>query len=725
MRRLSSYQMAACAALLIIVALSMPEARGEGIRLFTEFEYRYSDSDITEKSTGRLTEERSYAFDQLYSLDITKTVYPYLEVRGGGVFELDEQKTTTEGVDTRIEERTTRPFLGIDLDNPLYSGSFTYRETEIKEKVTGLPDEKNFRDEYAGTLAWRPVELPIVNFRYTWTHSYDSPRTIDTVEKLLGVDTLYDAPGGFDFRYAYTRDETEQRADDFETLFQAHEGRVNYSRALSERRLGVELGYRILYDTNEFSGAGSGLVPLIRSSGLFSLDATPADGPALQSLPSLIDGNLTTSTGINIGLNGDRSTLTNIGLDFGFSVSVDTLFLWVDRRLPSTVSDSFSWDIYVSPDNNDQSTWTLHATLFPAPFGTFQDRFEISFPPVTTRFIKVVTRPLSPTVIGSSGFPDIFVTEMEGFTTISGQADRITETDQTFTCDLRWRPRDGTSLGYSFFYRLQEIEPSSVRTSRMTNSVSASHAFSEIFSFRSRVLREDSRDEGEEREGYTFSAALTGDYLETFSQTLAYSGTSISEEEGKTRENSLVLSNRADLYEGWSAFLDTGYSWDRLPEDNRQNTIFIRTGTNMIPNDVITLTLNYTVSFDERTDEGVESSQTNQTFDADLLLVPLETLSLFARLTYVDEEDSSRSFQSYSANWSPFPDGTLQLFLSYIETISSGTDIEDRERSITPGLRWDVARNVFLEASYSITERNTLLERRDTDTLLANLTITL
>jgi hypothetical protein len=100
-------------AVLVTVALLLTDAKGEGINFFTEFDYLYSDSETTEKSTGRLSESRSSRFDQLYNLNISKTVYPYLSIRGGGIFGVDDAKTTSDGVDVRREERTTQPFLGI------------------------------------------------------------------------------------------------------------------------------------------------------------------------------------------------------------------------------------------------------------------------------------------------------------------------------------------------------------------------------------------------------------------------------------------------------------------------------------------------------------------------------------------------------------------------------------------------------------------------------------
>lgn len=716
---------ATIAAVLLIVSLFLAEAKAEGIRLFSELEYLYTDSEITEKATGRVLDSRSSNFSQLYNLDISKSVYPYLSISGGGIFELDETLSTSDGIDVRDEERTIRPFFGIDLDNPLYRASGKYVKTKIKEKTTGLPDERNFREEYIGFFGWKPVDLPTLTLQYTWTHTYDSPMTIDRFEKLLSADSRYAGLENFLFRYTYTRLENEERLNDFETLLQFHEGRVNYSRALIDKRLTLDTGYKIQYATDEFGGAGTGNVPITRSAGLFSLDDTPDDGPALQPLSSLIDGNLTVSSGINIGLNGDRSTLSNIGIDFGFPSQVDRIFLWVDRSLTSAVSDSFSFEVYVSSDNTDMSIWTLHATVFPATFGAFQDRFEISIPSVTTRFIKIVTRPLSPAVVGSSGFPDIFVTEIEGFTAISGQADRLTTIDHIYNLDLRWRASDRTVLTYDFFYKFEERDPSSIKRTQVSNSISANHIFSRVYTGRLRLLREDTRELGEESEVYTYNASLRADHLDTFQQTLTYSGSYTIEEEGNRRDNALFLRNRADLYEGWSAYLDTGYSWVRSPEGRDEDNTTITVGTNMSPNEKITINTNYSIVFVELTDQGVTSSDTEQRLNVDLLLLPLRTLSLFARLSYIDEEDSTRSFQSYSANWSPFPDGTFQFFFNYNETFLTAEDLDERERTITPGVRWDVTRFALLELSYTIFESDTLLERENADSFLVNLRVVL
>jgi len=187
------------------------------------------------------------------------------------------------------------------------------------------------------------------------------------------------------------------------------------------------------------------------TQGLSSIDDTPDDGPALSVNPALIDGNLVISAGLDIGLGGDESTLTNIGLDLGLPTDILKIQLWVDRRLTAAVSNSFSWAVYTSPDNIDTSTWTQVATLFPAPFDTVENHFDITFPRVTTRYIKVVTRPMSPLVPGAAGFPNIFITEVDstgGF----GTGDTSIALDSSDNPHISYCYYDGTNFGLKYAY---------------------------------------------------------------------------------------------------------------------------------------------------------------------------------------------------------------------------------------------------------------------------------
>ncbi|NNG46654.1 MAG: hypothetical protein HKM86_05995, partial [Deltaproteobacteria bacterium] len=427
-----------------------------------------------------------------------------------------------------------------------------------------------------------------------------------------------------------------------------------------------------------FSGEGTGIFPLTPSAGISSLDDTPADGPALGPNFALIDGNRQVSAGIDLGLDGDQTTLANIGIDFGFPATVDTIHLYVDRALISTVAGSFSWDIYVSSENTDTGTWTLHATVFPAPFGVFENRFEISFPSVETQFIKVVTRPLTSAVTLDPAFRNIFVTEIETFFTVSGKEKRLTTEEHTYNLALRGKVSEKTTLGYALSFRYESSEPPSFQRTRWNNTVDAVHKFNKVFTGTTSFTREDeSENNDEDTVRYEYTASVRAVYLETLRQRLAYRGTYVEEEDFRTEQtNSINLRTSADLYEGWSAFLDLGYNWDKPADGGRKTSIIGRIGSDLIPNQKLHITLDYQVTETEE-ENGEESSELVQRGDLLIFFIPTYTLSFSGRWTLQDREDSTDFFQNYSASWNPFPGGDFQLLFFYNERLRTSGNERD------------------------------------------------
>jgi hypothetical protein len=220
-------------------------------------------------------------------------------------------------------------------------------------------------------------------------------------------------------------------------------------------------------------------------AGLSVLDDTPADG-ALDQNPALIDGNLTVSAGVNIGLPplGGDTRRRNLGLDFLAVQEFNSLLVWLDRDLPFEIASAYSWDIYTSADN---LSWTLYTTVPSAPFGHFLNRFEISFPAVRTRYIKVVTRPLSAAVIIPPGFANpnlIFITEVQAFLNRPVQDFRgsTTRIFQNYTLDVKTRLLNAPTLYHDFNSYYTEIGPDGRRRYNISNGLFFSHSFTPILS---------------------------------------------------------------------------------------------------------------------------------------------------------------------------------------------------------------------------------------------------
>lgn len=693
----------------------------DGITFNSQLNYSSTDSQIKNKTTGEKRDAETYRFDQVHNLEVSKSIYPYLSFRTGTIFELDKASSKSEGTRIEAEETLFQPFVRLDLNNPLYQAGLQYIRTEITQDVDGLPKTEDTRDSFNASLGWRPADLPQLDLRYRQIHSRDDPETVDEIEKQYTLQTKYTVWKKLRLDYLYTRLDTEDRIENFDTLRQNHFGTIQYGDNYLDSRLYFNTSYRIRYNTLKLTGAGTAAVPLQRSQGLFSLDDTPQDGPALAANIALIDGNLIASAGIDIGLGGDQTTLTNIGLDLGSEVSVDQIRIWVDRRLSAPVANSFSWDIYTSPDNTNTSTWTLVDTVSPATFGTFDNRFEIQFSAVRTRFIKVVTTALSPGVPDATNFPNIFVTEMQAFIPASAaDQDKFTNITHTYLLNLTGRLSDKTSLGYNFQFISEDEEAPSRDRTRLFNQIFLSHIFSKVFSLNATFSREDTKEDNDDRVSYTYGASMTGAYLPTFDQRLTFSGTNTTEDEGSADSYSIVLRNNATLYKRWSAFLDLGYARSSNLEDVRTINNFLRVGTDVVPNNKITFNLTYQLDkADQRNGAREKTSESRLAFN--VFFTPYRTLSFSAKIEYVDREDLDTTVQEYFASWSPFPDGDLQIFFNYNEKLNPQDN--RKLRSIGPGLNWNISRHFTLEMTYNIVRDETNTQKIDNNSLFARLRI--
>jgi hypothetical protein len=693
----------------------------DDISLNGEITYQNLDSKVTNKITGEKFDTDAYSLQQRYNLSLSKIIYPYLTFDAETRFERRDSTVKSEGSKIETDETLLRPFLRLRLDNPIQQASLSYRRTEINTSTTNAPNTEDIRDEYDALLGWRPIDLPEVVFRYSYTHSYDDPETVDLLEKLITVESDYTALRDLSLNYFYSRDDTEDRLTNLDTLEQLHSGRAEYSRNFWKGRFSFNTNYRITYSTFKFSGAQSAQAPLLRFQGLFSLDNTPQDGPALSVNNTLVDGNRIASTGIDIGLGGDELTLTNIGVDLGSTVAVNEIRVWVDRRLSTPVANSFSWSVYTSPDNTDLSTWTLVATISPAPFGNFDNVFTIAFSSVNTRFIKVVTRPLSPTVPDANNFPNIFVTEMETFGTVSQAEARETQEniDWTYDLNLRARVTDKTTLGYSMYYNFRDQDPISDKRTELSNTLSLNHIFNEIFSTSARLNRTDTTQEDIDTVEYYYSVFFRGAYLPTFEQTLTFSGSSENSDLDSSDSFTVLLRNNAILYPGWSAFVDAGFNWDRPADrDTTDQSILLRASTNFQPHQILTITLDY-----QQREIIHPETDSRYDFTAEGFFVPVRALSFNARYNLVNRSgDKARTQQNYSVNWSPFPGGDLQFVFSYNETLIS---LENRrETSIGPGFNWTISDHFFLQMFYNYQKTEDNAQKIESNNLFARFRLT-
>jgi len=665
----------------------------------------YARTDIkASDSSGATTNTKSSGFFQQYRLTLNKSFFPNLNLIAGGVFEKLMTDSDSGGIQTTSTITIIQPSFDLRLTTPLYKAGVGYSRREVELKTSG-PSTTNVNERQYAILGWMPEGFPDWNVRLEKSDTFDKERVNQDTGTKLAILAVHYAYKGLDLRYQPSYRDEVNRIDDLEQKNWTNNGRATYSGSFFQGRTTLSANYEVTRSETEIiaSGAGEVSFPLIPLSGLSALDDSPADG-ALDPNSTLIDGNLTASAGLNLGLPplGGDTRPRNMGLDFLIPPETNTLYVWVDRELPPEIANAFSWEVYTSPDNR---VWNRVTTVLPAPFGPFQNRFEIRLPTVTSRFIKVATRPLTSIVPRASEFPNIFVTEIQAF--LTKPADEVrgktTRTTQTGSVDFRTRLLDRPSLYYDFSYNTVNVSPPSRTQSSMINGLSASHVFSGIFSANGRVTREDNRIVNDLKEtAYTYTASLQAVPLKTLRHVLLFSGRNDQLVEASRDLYSLIFQNSAQLYRGIEIFLNGGVTREKFDTGEKQESENLLFGASFAPNRTLTVTLNFNGTWTDRTGgERPDETTVDRRGDASISYRPFDTLYLLASFSRIERPGNNDTTQNYSLNWSPFPSGALLFNFAFNQDLSARDNT--KVQTVRPSLRWNVTSRISLDMSYQAT----------------------
>ncbi len=689
-------------AALAAIALCEGTAAADGINGYADFTYT-SSRGTTEDSSGMSTKTTSESFVQRYSLTLDRHFYPNLGLLAGGVFERNGTTLTTDGQEIGTTTTRIRPFAKVGLRTPLYQLEGGIDRNEVETKTSAVRPTTLVNENYFATAGWKPVGYPAATFRFFRTNTYDKDRLVqDTTDDRFLLDSDFRPTSALQLRYTGQYEDKVDNLGRNEARTLTNDGRVSYSDQFWKKRISLSSDYYLTYTESEIVNSGTGEVsfPLSPLAGLSGITDTPLN-VVLAPNPALIDGNLTAGTGVNLGLPapGVDARPRNIGLDFVTETRVNTLLVWIDRDLPQDIAGTFSWDIYTSGDN---MTWVLRQTVFPAVFGPFQTRFEVRFADVTARFVKVVTRPLSPTVPFASNFPNILVTELQAVlrrpaAEVQGTSSLVSH---RYNLNARARILDAPSLFYEFSYLLLKSGASQSRYD-LSNGLSLSHRFGPLLAATARAAREDGRQPAGARVAYVYAASVTATPLETLRHSLVYSGRRETIGEQTTENNSLFLLNTAQLYQGVDATLGLGKSFDTAATGVSTDTTQVNAGMTLVPHSAMTINLSFSDTTRKSTGGNLaaEKTDTTQTSEVSVAFTPLRTLYLFG--SYARQAatgTASAATFNYAVTWAPFPDGTLHLGFNYTETLH--LENSEKDRTITPNLRWNITRGSYLELTY-------------------------
>jgi hypothetical protein len=250
------------------------------------------------------------------------------------------------------------------------------------------------------------------------------------------------------------------------------------------------------------------------------------------------------------------------------------------------------------------------------------------------------------------------------------------------------------------------------------------HAFNPVYSVSGRVAREDSREPQGDRLSYLYSAALRAAPFPTLQSSLVFTGRN-SEIEGRSSDSSAVfLYTTAELYRGVNGILGLGRSIVTTESGEQTRSDQINAQATLVPHPTMMWNFLYQ-STSARREGAVAFRQRDldrRAGQASVTYRPFPTLYFFFsyRLERLGET-GNRFLRDSSVSWSPFPDGRLQLLLSYDDTYRS--DLEALTRVFSPRVRWNATDRSYLELAYQSATFDSTLEATDTDILTASLRI--
>ena len=730
---------ALCALLILFFLPCAANAQGifQGFSGLLEFNYNIFSSKTTDAS-GVTTKFNTNTYNPRLTLSVNTDIFPKLNLNAGGTFEKTISILSGDQENTKTALTRFTPYIYLTLKDPLYEASIGYNRREDTLKVTDTPRFTLINDDYLANLRWRPEGLPSIETRFERTNTYDERRQVlDTTKDYISLLARYGYKG-LDIRYQGSYTDTDQKLSLVETKDMLHTAWLSYSNSFFNRRVSVSASYNIDYEQIKTStsapgtgGGGTVSIQLFPLAGL-SLNDNTISPLTLPANPALIDGNLTASAGINIGLpplGGDTRT-RHMGLDFFAPTEVSQLLVWVDRDLSSApaIVNFFSWDVFISSDNVNWTHWA--GPINPAPFGPFQNSFEIDFPNVTTRFIRVVTRPLTLAVPGASSFPDIFITELQSFLrqTVGGTVNpgkkslTITRTTQNIYFDSKTRILDIPTLFYELDYFYTRLDPDGQMRYTVSNGFSVNHTFTQFLSGRARVAREDGEEQKERRAAWIYDAALEVTPLRTYTERLVFSGRDETIGGRRNNTNSLILYNIAQLYKGLDVNLNIGQIFSKDQSGLKTNETDFQILATVIPHPALNMTVSYKYSIiDLSGGSSANGSGNQQTGEFILSYRPFTTLFVVATIDLsTTPTQGTVVTQNYGFNWSPFPDGALQFRFFYNENLSTGGI---KERIINPGVRWNITKRSYLDLSYQRSTNTSVSQKTEENFFNAQLKI--
>ena len=656
--------------------------------------------------TTNVGDTSTRALTTLVELGVQQSLGPGFEYRASDRFIQTALETTVDG-DTRRDDRWLhQPSLDLVVETPTIRWTQDFELLQNKSQPSGGPDNQLDRTDLLEKLEWTPVDLP----RFTgWfnrrTDKDDLFVDRDDNKYFFQVD---DDVGPFSWLYSLDLENENDNAADVQRDLTTHLVRASYREDHLDGDLTTSAYFsdqRRELKTDSSSGSSGALpsVEVFPVQGLSVVDTTPALG-MLGDTPALIDGDDTTLTPINIGgfVSGGQ-TDWNIGIKLPPASTVNLAVVSTSTVVDPLLVGQYSFSVWSSPDGN---FWTQVTGSASWVYEEAFRRFRISFPAVTTMYLKVVDTAAPPTA------PAVFVTEMRAFApSPDGPGNLSTkqnDEDRSLSGSVSWRATDTVVLGADVLAQdsTRDLAGTTLRDeTRLDTGVNGTWTPTPEMDLGVRANQQDINDKVLADERYRLLTALWNlRPLERLDLGVNWTTTDRNSDAGTNdlKTDSVQFRAAAQLLEALQAQVTAEKAKD---DDISNDRVIDRTILTASATADVTSDWNVTLSARDESDtvtgsgsEGIPdpSSTSYQTI---VVYQPGDQFTVEANLEWQDTFAGSGLDQQLTIDWLPFRDGSLDVQVDLQRQVN-GTFNEtiDRYLFLT---RWNMNVHAYIEFNWS------------------------
>lgn len=626
-------------------------------------------------------------FQQKYSFNWSKSLLSQLILRSSYNY---NKTNLTRNSSNPIWQEQQLPSADLIWNNSIFtlSASNNYRTTNAT--ITNLQISTKSLSLYLKT---KSIHYPIISFRFNKDHNYN--HTDLSLQNLF--ENRYQAEINYSFNksmvhYGFTRRYNENRINNLKETQYLHVLRLNDVRKFSDNKLTLSSNYSMTYqkETDERRTDTTDFFVLEVQSGLYA-QTNNYTLDSLQHVRALTDGNLQDVIIPIIDFGGTEIN-QNIGVDFGYEQNVNAIYIYVDQY-----SDKNMWQLYTSSDNMN---WELNSSILNSIFNNGYNRFEIKFPTIKTRYIKVVN-------LDISDIEHAYVTEIQALE--EREMSNFTESNSTthyVDINTNYNYSEKISSMANLSYQHLPGQFGSKKRDNISYAISTRIKQTEkiIHNFRWQQNKQlfhgtalDVSDFGIsylmnylplERLTFSFSSQMRLDYIDGVKN---------------TKNTSFLLNSRGTPLNNLQVTLEFTYSRnnqylsDVLFDSWNQKISFEGAATRSLS--VISSYSHRYTKFKQFSTDSISTTDNNR----DLYLVGIRyrfTKTIFIRSSFnLNQSNSSYFSQDYMLSWNP----SSKLTINSQMRLQNDNDIKITKRYNTQ-LSYKIGRNANIYLSYLITD---------------------